>query len=110
MAELIRSVVAQPLVLGAENALPGELRVLRAAERSLSGERRGLRATLPFLGPAFIAAVAYVDPGNFATNMAGGPQVGYTPLWGGVGGHPMGMLLQSQRGGALRAEMGRGHD
>jgi len=45
-------------VLGVENALPGELRVLRAAERSLNGERRGLRAVLPFLGPAFIAAVA----------------------------------------------------
>jgi manganese transport protein len=36
---------------------------------------------LPFLGPAFIAAVAYVDPGNFATNMAGGSQFGYALLW-----------------------------
>jgi manganese transport protein len=68
-------------VVGIEDALPGEARVLRAAERALSGERRGLRAVLPFLGPAFIAAVAYVDPGNFATNMAGGSQFGYTLLW-----------------------------
>src|SRR5436189_90528 len=36
---------------------------------------------LPFLGPAFIAAVAYVDPGNFATNIAGGAKYGYTLLW-----------------------------
>ena len=53
-----------------EDALPGETRIIEAAERALSGEQRGVRAVLPFLGPAFIAAVAYVDPGNFATNMA----------------------------------------
>ena len=57
-------------------ALPGEQRVLEAAERSLSGEHRGLRAVWPFLGPAFIAAVAYVDPGHFATNIAGGAKFG----------------------------------
>ena len=51
------------------------------SERSLSGERRGLRAVMPFLGPAFIASVAYIDPGNFATNMAGGAQFGYMLLW-----------------------------
>ncbi len=68
-------------VIGAEDALPGEARVLRAAERSLAGERRGLRGAMPFLGPAFIAAVAYIDPGNFATNMAGGAQFGYMLLW-----------------------------
>ena len=43
-----------------------------AAARSLAGHRRGLRAVLPFLGPAFVASVAYVDPGNFATNVAAG--------------------------------------
>ena len=37
---------------------------------------------MPFLGPAFIASVAYVDPGNFATNMAGGAQFGYMLLGG----------------------------
>ena len=58
------------------DALPGEARVIEAAERALSGERRGVRAVLPFLGPAFIAAVAYIDPGNFATNMAGGSEFG----------------------------------
>ena len=82
-------------VLGVEHALPGELRVLRAAERSLTGERRGVRAVIPFLGPAFIAAVAYVDPGNFATNMAGGAQYGYMLLWVVLGANLMAMLIQS---------------
>src|SRR5213080_5627377 len=83
------------MVLGADNALPGELRVLKAAERSLNGERRGIRAVLPFLGPAFIAAVAYVDPGNFATNMAGGSKFGYTLLWVVLAANLMAMLIQS---------------
>jgi manganese transport protein len=69
--------------------------VLRAAERSLNGERRGVRAVLPFLGPAFIAAVAYVDPGNFATNMAGGAQYGYMLLWVVLAANLMAMLIQS---------------
>ena len=95
MAEVVKAVVAQPVVVGAENALPGELRVLRAAERSLTGERRGIRAVLPFLGPAFIAAVAYVDPGNFATNLASGSQYGYMLLWVVLLANLMAMLIQS---------------
>jgi manganese transport protein len=85
----------QHQVVGVEDALPGEARVLAAAERSLLGERRGVRAVLPFLGPAFIAAVAYIDPGNFATNMAGGSQFGYTLLWVILGANLMAMLIQS---------------
>jgi len=95
VAELLRAVVAKPMVIGVENALPGELRVLRAAERSLNGQRRGVRAVAPFLGPAFIAAVAYVDPGNFATNMAGGSQYGYMLLWVVLSANLMAMLIQS---------------
>ena len=82
-------------VLGAEDALPGEAAVLRAAERSLSGERRGIGRYTPFLGPAFIAAVAYVDPGNFATNMAAGSQFGYLLLWVVLAANLMAMLIQS---------------
>jgi len=95
--EAVRAVVAKvpTQVLGVEDALPGELSVLRAAERSLTGERRGLRAVLPFLGPAFIAAVAYVDPGNFATNMAGGAQFGYMLLWVVIAANLTAMLVQS---------------
>jgi manganese transport protein len=77
------------------DALPGEARVIEAAERALSGERRGVRAVLPFLGPAFIAAVAYVDPGNFATNMAGGSEFGYALLWVVLAANLMAMLVQS---------------
>src|SRR5437879_8660681 len=83
------------MVLGAEHARPGELRVLRAAEKSLNGQHRGIRAVLPFLGPAFIAAVAYVDPGNFATNMAGGAQYGYLLLLVVLTANLMAMLIQS---------------
>ena len=49
---------------------------------------------LPFLGPAFIAAVAYVDPGNFATNIAGGSRYGYTLVWVIVASNLMAMLIQ----------------
>jgi manganese transport protein len=76
-------------------ALPGERRVHEAAERSLTGERRGLRAVWPFLGPAFIAAVAYVDPGNFATNLAGGARFGYMLLWVILAANLMAMLIQT---------------
>ncbi|HEY6492940.1 MAG TPA: Nramp family divalent metal transporter [Trebonia sp.] len=66
-----------------------------AAQQALSGERRGLRAVTPFLGPAFIAAVAYVDPGNFATNMAGGAQFGYALGWVVIVANLMAMLVQT---------------
>ena len=78
-----------------DDALPGEVRVIEAAERVLSGERRGVRAVLPFLGPAFIAAVAYIDPGNFATNMAGGSQFGYMLLWVVLAANLMAVLVQT---------------
>ena len=66
-----------------------------AAAQALSGQRRGLRAVAPFLGPAFIASVAYVDPGNFATNMAAGAQFGYTLGWVVLGANLMAMLVQT---------------
>jgi manganese transport protein len=49
---------------------------------------------MPFLGPAFVASVAYVDPGNFATNMAGGAQFGYTLGWVVLAANLMAMLVQ----------------
>jgi manganese transport protein len=76
-------------------ALPGEQRVLAAAQRSLQGQSRGLAALLPFLGPAFVAAVAYVDPGNFATNVAGGARYGYMLLWVVLAANLMAMLIQT---------------
>ena len=56
---------------------------------------------LPFMGPAFIASVAYIDPGNFATNIQGGARFGYTLLWVIVASNMMAMLLQ-----ALSAKLG----
>ncbi|MCL4825221.1 MAG: Nramp family divalent metal transporter, partial [Anaerolineales bacterium] len=50
---------------------------------------------MPFLGPAFIASVAYVDPGNFATNIQGGAKFGYMLLWVILASNLMAMLLQS---------------
>jgi manganese transport protein len=78
-----------------EDVLPGEARVFRAASDSLAGKRRGLRGVWPFLGPAFIACVAYIDPGNFATNMAAGARFGYQLLWVIVVANLMAMLIQS---------------
>jgi manganese transport protein len=78
-----------------DDVLPGEARVFEAAEESLGRERRGVRGVWPFLGPAFVASVAYVDPGNFATNMAGGAKFGYLLLWVILMANLMGMVIQS---------------
>jgi manganese transport protein len=59
------------------------------------GTRRGLGRLLPFLGPAFIASVAYIDPGNFATNIQGGSQFGYLLVWVVIASNLMAMLVQS---------------
>ena len=56
---------------------------------------------MPFLGPAFIACVAYIDPGNFATNIQAGSQFGYTLLWVVVASNLMAILVQ-----ALSAKLG----
>jgi manganese transport protein len=79
-----------------EAVLPGEAAVARAARESLDGHRRGLSRLWPFLGPAFIACVAYIDPGNFATNIAAGAQFGYLLLWVVVGANLIAMLIQTQ--------------
>ena len=68
-------------------------RVAGAGERVLRGDTRF--RLLPFLGPAFIACIAYVDPGNFATNIAGGAKYGYLLIWVIVASNLMAMLIQS---------------
>jgi manganese transport protein len=62
---------------------------------------RGIRGVLPYFGPAFVASVAYVDPGNFATNIAGGARYGYLLLWVILAANLMAMLIQ-----ALSAKVG----
>jgi manganese transport protein len=68
-----------------------------AASEVLAGKstRRGLSRLWPFLGPAFIASIAYVDPGNFATNIQGGAKYGYLLLWVIVASNLTAMLIQS---------------
>jgi manganese transport protein len=74
---------------GAAVALPGP----RILGRTRS--RGGFRGLLPYLGPAFVACIAYVDPGNFATNIASGAEFGYLLLWVILGANLMAMLIQN---------------
>jgi len=69
-----------------------EARIPSALEQLLSKGR--VRATLAMLGPAFVAAIAYVDPGNFATNFQGGAQFGYLLLWVVLTANVIAMLIQ----------------
>src|SRR5437588_2015683 len=65
------------------------------AGRGVLDLRKRRLGILPFLGPAFIACVAYIDPGNFATNIAGGSKYGYTLVWVIVASNLMAMLIQT---------------
>ncbi|MFC7391780.1 Nramp family divalent metal transporter [Scopulibacillus cellulosilyticus] len=67
----------------------------RSAMAALRGDVKGIKRLLPFLGPAFIASVAYIDPGNFATNITAGSQYGYLLLWVIVASNLMAVLIQS---------------
>src|SRR5919201_2319240 len=67
---------------------------VQAAEDALRGYPRPWRI-LPFLGPAFVACVAYIDPGNFATNIAGGSKFGFTLVWVILASNLMAMLIQT---------------
>ena len=75
----------------------GDASTVQNAHEVLSGKsKKGWLARLmPFMGPAFIASVAYMDPGNFATNIQGGAKFGYELLWVIVASNLMAMLLQS---------------
>jgi manganese transport protein len=76
---------------------------LRVAGEVLSGQSKKnfIARILPFMGPAFIASVAYMDPGNFATNIQGGAKFGFMLLWVIVASNLMAMLIQ-----ALSAKLG----
>jgi len=75
----------------------GDAKVAASAALVLEGRvrRRDFRQILPFMGPAFIASIAYIDPGNFATNIQGGAEFGYTLLWVVIASNLMAMLLQT---------------
>ncbi len=67
---------------------------LNTARQVLAGQRRGLRASLAFVGPAVIASIAYMDPGNFATNIQAGAKYGYGLLWVVLLANVIAMLFQ----------------
>ena len=72
-------------------------RALTSARETLAGKgKRGrLRRLLPFMGPAFIASIAYMDPGNFATNISGGAQYGFMLLWVILASNLIAFLIQT---------------
>lgn len=76
-------------------------RTVAAARRVFSGQRRGFWAYLAFVGPAVVASIAYMDPGNFATNIQAGAKYGYTLLWVVLLANVIAMLFQ-----ALSAKLG----
>src|SRR5271155_4148570 len=76
-------------------------RAILAGSEALAGRRRGLGSLLPFAGPAVIASVAYMDPGNFATNIQAGAKYNYNLLWVVVVANIVAMLFQ-----ALSAKLG----
>ncbi|HEX4033731.1 MAG TPA: Nramp family divalent metal transporter [Solirubrobacteraceae bacterium] len=78
---------------GASIALPDPGEGIPSALELLLAKGR-LRSTLWMLGPAFVASIAYVDPGNFATNLQGGAEYGYLLLWVVLAANVMAMLVQ----------------
>ncbi|KVW33601.1 Nramp family divalent metal transporter [Burkholderia ubonensis] len=84
-------------------ALPGlsTERTEHAARAALEGRRTGAAALLPFVGPAVIASIGYMDPGNFATNIRAGAAYGYRLLWVVLAANAIAMLFQ-----AMSAKLG----
>ena len=76
-------------------------RSVASAREVLAGRRSGLLAHLAFVGPAVVASIAYMDPGNFATNIQAGAKYGYDLLWVVLAANLIAMLFQ-----ALSAKLG----
>jgi manganese transport protein len=76
-------------------------RTVATARRVLSGRNSGRFAYLAFAGPAVVASIAYMDPGNFATNIQAGAKYGYGLLWVVLLANLIAMLFQ-----ALSAKLG----
>jgi manganese transport protein len=91
-----------PPISTAQDAKPGLLteRTVLAARAVLAGQRGGL-ARFAFAGPALVASIAYMDPGNFATNIQAGAKYGYELLWVVLAANLIAMLFQ-----ALSAKLG----
>ncbi|MED4224317.1 Nramp family divalent metal transporter [Neobacillus cucumis] len=87
--------MSQTNSIAVDKARAAEHKTVTAARDAINGKVKGIRALLPFLGPAFIASIAYVDPGNFATNIQSGARFGYKMLWVIVLANLMALLLQN---------------
>ncbi|MDR4946822.1 Nramp family divalent metal transporter [Neobacillus cucumis] len=87
--------MSQTNSIAVDKVRAAEHKTVTAARDAINGKVKGIRALLPFLGPAFIASIAYVDPGNFATNIQSGARFGYKMLWVIVLANLMALLLQN---------------
>jgi manganese transport protein len=96
---------------------PADVNTVTAAQEVLEGKSKKswFLRLLPFLGPAFIASIAYMDPGNYATNIQSGAQYGYLLLWVVFASNIIAMLIQTMAAkmgiatGKNLAEMMRDH-
>jgi manganese transport protein len=83
-----------------EPTAPAQTEAASAASSAAPGQNRGFKPDFhrnemwAYFGPAFVASVAYIDPGNFATNILGGTQFGYRLLWVLLWSNAMAMLIQ----------------
>src|ERR1043165_2779307 len=70
---------------------------LREVHESIdvTGPKRGWRRLLAYMGPAYLVSVGYMDPGNWATDLAGGARFGYALIWVLLMSNLMALLLQS---------------
>ncbi len=98
--------------MGAVEEISSERRSLDEVHGSVAvpssgGTRQGLRQFLAFLGPAYLVSVGYMDPGNWATDLAGGAQFGYALIWVLLMSNLMAVLLQTL---AARLGVVTGHD
>ena len=82
-----------PALEGAGQTLPAN-EALEASALARLLSRGKVRAALYMLGPAFVASIAYVDPGNFATNVQGGAEFGYLLLWVVLAANLVAMVIQ----------------
>jgi manganese transport protein len=103
MSQLVQAMRAGPVHFTGIDAQPTPLsaRTIAAAQLALAGSRVGWRHCAAFAGPAVVASIAYVDPGNFATNIQAGSRYGYDLLWVVLLANLVAMLFQ-----ALSAKLG----
>src|ERR1700760_237209 len=88
-------------LLGGPRRAPVTDRTVAAARQVLDSQRLGWHRYLAFAGPAVVASIAYMDPGNFATNIQAGARYGYGLLWVVLLANVIAMLFQ-----ALSAKLG----